>query len=62
MLTNYMVHAWNKGMSLVRNPKSQVEFKGLSEAIVQAGYSVPVQPINDREVIGRSELLGGNRI
>ncbi|MCK9507142.1 MAG: type II toxin-antitoxin system HipA family toxin [Pigmentiphaga sp.] len=56
-----MVHAWNDGMSSLRSPKSLAAFKGLDEAIVQAGFSDPAKPESEREVIGRSELLGKPR-
>lgn len=55
-----MVYAWNDGMASLRNPKSQIVFKGLSEAIAQAGFSDREPPANERKVIGRSELLGGS--
>lgn len=53
-----MVHAWNDGMASLRSPKLMVEFRGLSEAIEQAGFSTLERPQIEREVIGRSELLG----
>jgi serine/threonine-protein kinase HipA len=56
-----MVHAWNDGMASLRSPKSLVAFRGLDEAIAQAGLSTPVRPENGREVMGRSEMLGRSR-
>ncbi|WP_345790641.1 type II toxin-antitoxin system HipA family toxin [Brenneria salicis] len=53
-----MVYAWNDGMASLRSPKSVVTFKGLDEAIAQAGFSEPELPGSQRTVIGRSELLG----
>ena len=57
-VAKHMVHAWNDGMASLRSPKSLVRFKGLSEAIVQAGFSMPDPPESGRVVIGRSDLLG----
>jgi len=56
-----MVHAWNEGMATLRSPKSLHGFKGLNEAIAQAGFSAPEPPESTRTVIGRSELLGKGR-
>ena len=56
-----MLHAWNNGMASLRNPKNLVAFRGLDEAIVQAGFSEPEKLESVREVIGRSELLGRKR-
>jgi len=53
-----MVHAWNDGMASLRSPKSFVAFRGLDEAIAQAGFSEPEKVESGREVIGRPELLG----
>ncbi|MGB7482124.1 type II toxin-antitoxin system HipA family toxin [Castellaniella ginsengisoli] len=53
-----MVYAWNEGMASLRSPKSLVAFRGLDEAIAQAGFSEPEKPESGREVFGRSELLG----
>jgi len=53
-----MVYAWNEGMTALRNRKSLHVFKGLDEAIAQAGFSEPERPEKSRAVIGRSELLG----
>jgi serine/threonine-protein kinase HipA len=60
-VANNMVHAWNEGMASVRSSKSQIQFKGLSEAIIEAGFSAPEQLKDERAVIGRSELLGRTR-
>lgn len=56
-----MLHAWNDGMASLRSPKNLVAFRGLDEAIVQAGFSEPEKLESVREVIGRSELLGRKR-
>ncbi|CAM5792827.1 type II toxin-antitoxin system HipA family toxin [Castellaniella caeni] len=56
-----MVHAWNDGMASLRSPKSQVLFKGLTNAIADAGFSDADKPENERTVIGRSELLATRR-
>lgn len=61
-VANNMVHAWNEGMASVRSSKSHIAFKGLSEAIIEAGFSAPEQLKDERAVIGRSELLGRARI
>jgi len=53
-----MVHAWNDGIGSLKGPKRLVSFRGLDEAIAQAGFSEPDTPENGREVIGLSELLG----
>jgi len=58
VVAKHMVYAWNDGMASLRSQKALVEFKGLNEAIVRAGFSEPERPESDREVIGRSELLG----
>ncbi|MBP6019934.1 MAG: type II toxin-antitoxin system HipA family toxin [Burkholderiaceae bacterium] len=60
-VAKHMVHAWNDGMESLRSPKSLVAFRGLDEAIAQAGFSDPEKPESGREVIGRSELLGRPR-
>lgn len=52
-----MVHAWNEGMSSLRSPKQATPFKGLDQAIAEAGFSAPETAKPRREVIGRSELL-----
>lgn len=36
-----MVYAWNDGMASLRSPKGGVVFRGLGEAIAQAGFSDP---------------------
>lgn len=60
-VAKHMVHAWNDGMASLRNPKSSVAFKGLNEAIAQAGFSEPEKLKSEQEAIGRSELLGKPR-
>jgi len=60
-VAKHMVHAWNDGMSSLRSPKNSVAFRGLDEAIAQAGFSEPERPESGREVIGRSELLAKRR-
>ena len=60
-VAKHMVYAWNEGMASLRSPKSSIVFKGLDEAIVQAGFSELAKPESGRELIGRSELLGGRR-
>jgi len=57
-VAKHMVHAWNEGMSGIRSPKRMHEFRGLYEAIANAGFSESEPPQNTRTVIGRSELLG----
>ncbi|MGB3288547.1 MAG: type II toxin-antitoxin system HipA family toxin [Burkholderiaceae bacterium] len=57
-VAKHMVHAWNEGMGSLRSPKGLVAFRGLDEAIAQAGFSEPDKVERGREVIGRSELLG----
>ncbi|ANN79176.1 type II toxin-antitoxin system HipA family toxin [Bordetella flabilis] len=61
VVATQMVHAWNDGMASLRSPKSPVAFRGLDEAIAQAGLSTPARPEKGREVIGRSELLVRSR-
>ncbi len=60
-VAKHMVYAWNDGIASLRSPKSLIVFKGLSEAIAQAGFSVPDKAGSGREIIGRSELLGNPR-
>jgi serine/threonine-protein kinase HipA len=52
-----MVHAWNDGMSSLRDPRRSVAFRGLDAAISAAGFSDPEPPERSRVTIGRSELL-----
>ena len=52
-----MAHAWNEGMSSLRSLKPAAQFKGLDQAIADAGFSAPEAAKLRREVIGRSELL-----
>ncbi|MDO4231936.1 MAG: type II toxin-antitoxin system HipA family toxin [Lautropia sp.] len=52
-----MVHAWNEGMSVLRDPKHAVAFRGLDEAIAAAAFSDP-EPPERPKVIGRSALMG----
>lgn len=58
IVAKQMVHAWNEGMASLRSSKRSVAFRGLDEAIAQAGFSEAEKPESSREVIGRSELLG----
>jgi serine/threonine-protein kinase HipA len=60
-VAKHMVHAWNDGMASLRNPKSALAFRGLDEAIAQAGFSDPEKAETGGEVIGRSELLSRPR-
>lgn len=60
-VAKHMMHAWNDGMESLRSPKGLASFRGLGEAMVQAGFSEPDGPESEREVIGRSELLGRPR-
>lgn len=52
-----MVHAWNEGMSSLRDPRRSVAVRGLDAAIAAAGFSEPEPPERSRVTIGRSELL-----
>lgn len=52
-----MVHAWNAGMTSLRDPRQVVEFRGLDSAIAAAGFSEPQTPEPSSTTIGRSELL-----
>lgn len=56
-----MVHAWNDGMAMLRSPNRSDGFRGLDDAIAQAGFSAPEKPQGGHEAIGRSELLGMRR-
>lgn len=52
-----MVHAWDEGMSVLRDPKHSTAFRGLDEAIASAAFSDP-EPPERPKVIGRSALMG----
>jgi serine/threonine-protein kinase HipA len=52
-----MVHAWDDGITLLRDPKRTVVATGLGDAIVAAGFSDPEPPEPATTTIGRSELL-----
>ncbi|MBA4243702.1 MAG: type II toxin-antitoxin system HipA family toxin [Pseudomonas sp.] len=56
-----MVHAWNEGMSSLRDPKRAVQFRGLNVAIAAAGFSDPEPAEKSGVTIGRSELLAPPR-
>jgi serine/threonine-protein kinase HipA len=56
-----MVHAWNEGMSSLRDPKKSVALRGLDAAITAAGFSEPEPPEPPRVTTGRSELLASSR-
>ncbi len=56
-----MVHAWNEGTALLRDPKRAVRAGGLDTAIAAAGFSDPEPPAPQRFTIGRSELLAPPR-
>ncbi|HPA91765.1 MAG TPA: type II toxin-antitoxin system HipA family toxin [Quisquiliibacterium sp.] len=56
-----MVHAWNDGMSSLRDPRKSVAFRGLEHAIVAAGFSDPEPPERARTSTGRSESLAPRR-
>jgi serine/threonine-protein kinase HipA len=60
-IAKQMVHAWNEGMSSIRDPKITVSLKGLDPAIAEAGFSDPKPPEPTRVTIGRSELLAAPR-
>ncbi|KXU86507.1 toxin HipA [Paraburkholderia monticola] len=53
-----MLHAWDDGMTALRSPKKNPQFKGLKPAIEAAGFSAAEPPERSREVIGHSPLLG----
>ena len=55
------VHAWNEGMSALRDPKRSVMFRGLDAAITAAEFSDPDPPEPARETVGRSKLLAPAR-
>lgn len=56
-----MLHAWNEGMSTLRDPKRPAIFRGLDGTIAAAGFSDPQPPEPVRVTIGRSELLAAPR-
>ena len=56
-----MVHAWNEGMSSLRDPRKSPAFRGLDATIAEVGLSAPQPPEQERTVIGRSELLAPRR-
>lgn len=60
-IAKQMVHAWNEGMTSLRDPKKSVELRGLDAAIVGAGFSEPEPPEQTHVTIGRSELLAPQR-
>lgn len=57
VVAKQMMHAWNEGMSSLRDPKQAVEFRGLDAAIATAGFSAPDLPEKPRVTVGRSELM-----
>lgn len=56
-----MVHAWNEGMTSLRDPKKSVAYRGLDQTIEAAGFSDPEPPETTQATIGRSELLASKR-
>lgn len=52
-----MVHAWNEGMSSLRDPKKSIAVRGLDNAIAAAGFSDPEPAEATRVTLGRSEML-----
>lgn len=60
-VAKHMVHAWNAGMETLRSAKAAPQFRGLDNAIAEAGFSGPRKPESRGEVIGRSELLAKKR-
>ncbi len=56
-IAKQMVHAWNDGMCALRSVKLDKRYRGLDEAIAQAGYEAADAPRNSAQVIGRSEGL-----
>ncbi len=56
-----MVHAWNEGMSSLRDPKKPLALRGLDPAIAAAGFSDPEPPDRSRTIIGQSELMAPRR-
>lgn len=60
-IAKQMVHAWNEGISSLRDPKRARQFRGLDGAITAAGFSDAASPDESRVVIGRSELLASPR-
>ncbi len=61
IIAKQMVHAWNEGISSLRDPKRAPQFRGLDGAITAAGFSDAAPPDGSRVVIGRSELLASPR-
>lgn len=60
-LAKQMVHAWNEGMAVLRDPKKSFALRGLDAAIAAAGFSAPEPPEQARVTVGRSELLAPRR-
>ncbi len=60
-IAKQMAHAWNEGISSLRDPKRAIQFRGLDDAIATAGFSDPEPPEKSRTTIGRSELLASPR-
>lgn len=60
-VAKHMVHAWNAGMETLRSAKAAPQFRGLDNAIAEAGFSGPRKPESRGEVFGRSELLAKKR-
>jgi len=52
-----MLHAWNEGMSSLRDPKRNAQYRGLDAAIAASGFAEPAPPEPLGVTIGRSELL-----
>lgn len=60
-VAKHMVHAWNEGMSSLRDPRKSVAFRGLDAAIAAAGFSEPEPAERARTVVGQSQLLAPRR-
>ena len=60
-ITKQMIAAWNEGMNSLRGERSGVVVQEIERAVEGANFSPPDRPIRDRQVIGRSELLGSRR-
>ncbi|MGM0633766.1 MAG: HipA domain-containing protein, partial [Pseudomonadota bacterium] len=59
-----MVHAWNEGITALRDPKLTTHVSSLDTMINAAGFADPKPAEDNRTVIGRSQLLaprGGKR-
>lgn len=54
-IAKQMAHAWNEGMSSLRNSGASIQ--GLNDAIASAGFSDPEPPEPSRVTVGRSELM-----